>query len=411
MRQCLTERQRLFVRMAEELAEKFAPRAAGHDTDNTFPVENYEDMRESGFLRLSVPGEFGGFGATQAEILPALERLAMGDGATALAVTMHISPLGQWAAVWRRTGSEKVAEILRLAGADKLVWASLGAEAGAPNRMSDARSTAVKVDGGYLVNGRKTFGTNTAVATHCSTTARLEDAEGGPRLMLFCVALDDPAVRIHPTWDVMGMRGTQSNDVEFADLFVPDDAVLHSLPVGHLDGHIVETVFAWSMPAFGAVYTGVALGALEWVKAQAAGRGRTTDPLVQNTIGECEILVETSRSVLSRHAADYGSRALFDQLSVQESLARSAFAKYVCVNNAARVVDLLVEVAGGAGYSRRLPFERMWRDVRAGLIMPLSNQPARQLIGQTSFGIETAPTVAVAEPAPEPATGLSAVTG
>ena len=103
MKHCLTERQQEFVDLAAKLADVFAERAAEHDRDNTFPFENYDDMRDSGFLRLTLPEELGGLGATQAEAIPAIERLAQGDAATALAVNMHLSPMGQWSAVWRRT--------------------------------------------------------------------------------------------------------------------------------------------------------------------------------------------------------------------------------------------------------------------------------------------------------------------
>src|SRR5579884_3381220 len=266
MHAVLTERQRRFVDLAGQLADVFAERAARHDQDNTFPVENYAEMRAAGFLRLTLPEELGGLGATQAEAIPAIERLAMGDGATALAVNMHISPLGQWSTVWRRTRDPRLEEFLRLAAEDKLIWAAVTSEIGTPNLMTDARTTATRVEGGFLVNGRKNFGTNTTVATHCSTTARYEDPERGPRLLLLRVALDDPAVIIHQNWDMMGMRATQSNDVELANLFVPDDAVVHSLPVGHLDARVLETVFSWAMPAFGAVYNGIAVGALDWAR-------------------------------------------------------------------------------------------------------------------------------------------------
>ncbi|WP_028921010.1 acyl-CoA dehydrogenase family protein [Pseudonocardia acaciae] len=387
MKQCLTDRQREFVELAGRLADTFAERAEAHDRDNTFPFDNYKDMRESGFLRLTLPEELGGLGATQAEAIPALERLAMGDGATALAVNMHISPLGQWSAVWRRTGDPRLETFLRDAAEDKLIWAAVTSEIGTPNLMTDARTTATRTDGGFVINGRKNFGTNTSVATHCSTTARY-----GDRLLLCRVALSDPAVTIHENWDMLGMRATQSNDVEFADLFVPDEAVVHSLPVGHLDARVLETVFSWAMPAFGAVYNGVAVGALEWAKRQVVRRGIAAQPLVMDSIAEVEILLEQSRAVLYRHADEVSSGRLLAQLSVQEGLARCGLVKYVCCNNAVAAMTKLVEVVGGAAYVRKLPFQRMWRDVQAGPFMPFANHAARELVGASALGVELAPT-------------------
>lgn len=392
MRQLLTDRQKRFVGIAGELAPRFRERAAANDTDNVFPFDNYTDLRESGLLNLSVPEELGGMGATQAEAIPVIEQLAAGDGATALAVNMHITPLGQWAAVWRRTKDTRLEKLLRAATEGELVWAAVTSEFGTPNLMTDARTTARRVEGGYLVTGRKNFGTNTSVATHFSTTARYDDPENGPRLLMLTVPLASSGITIHPVWNMMGMRATQSNDLEFAELFVPDDAVVHSFPVGHLDARVTETVFGSSQPAFGAVYTGIAVGALDWAKAQIKRRGMADSSRAQDAVADCEILIESSRALLYRHTAQFGTREYYSEFDLQEIVAQSALVKHVCTKNAVEVFTRLVDVVGGAAYARSLPFERMWRDVQAGLFMPVSSIAAHEYIAATSLGIEIAPT-------------------
>src|SRR5690349_10373623 len=101
MRHRLNARQQELVDLAGRLADSFAQRAAEHDRDSTFPFENYEEMRRAGYLGLTIPEELGGHGADLRELVLAQERLAMGCGSTALAVGMHVSPLGQVAALWR----------------------------------------------------------------------------------------------------------------------------------------------------------------------------------------------------------------------------------------------------------------------------------------------------------------------
>lgn len=400
MNRCLTPRQQELVDVAGKLADTFAERAAEHDRANTFPTENYDDLREAGFLRLTVPTELGGQGATLAELVPVLERLAMGDASTALAVAMHISPIGQWASVWRKTKNPRLADLLSKAAANELIWASVTGEPTIRNDMTDARTTAKKVDGGFLLNGRKSYATNTAVATHCSTTARYEEADGGPRLLLCRISLSDPGVTIHQTWDTMGMRGTQSNDLTYSDVFVPDEDVVHSLPVGHLDARVFETVWSWAMGAFAAVYTGIAAGAVDWTVTQLGARGKGTDPLVQDTVGECEILIESARALTYRHADEVGSGRIFE-LGVQEGIARCALVKYVASNNATLVLRRLVDVIGGASFTRKLPYERMWRDAQAGTFMPMGNQAARKIIGASAFGVEIAPVIGYDETGPD----------
>ncbi|MDT7654295.1 MAG: hypothetical protein QOI36_5701 [Pseudonocardiales bacterium] len=384
------DRRAEFIDAAGRLAERFAERAAAHDQDAAFPHENYIDLADAGLLRLSVPQELGGLGAGLGDVIAVLERLATGDGATALSVTMHISPLGQWGAVWRRTRSPRLAHLLREAAAGSLIWAAVTGEPGVRNDMTDARTVAEKVAGGYVLTGRKIFATNTAIATHFSTTARHNGADGGPRLLLCQVAMDQPGVRVHPTWNAMGMRATRSDDLELDAVFVPDEQVVHSLPVGHLDRRVLETVWAWAMPAFGAVYTGIAEGALAWTVRRVVHSGRAEDAVVQDVIGACRILLETSRAMLYRHVDEVENGRLLDQ-GVQSGLARCAMVKYVAANNAVEVLHRLVDVVGGPGYTRNLPFERMWRDVQAGPIMPMGNLAARRLVGADTLGVVTAP--------------------
>jgi alkylation response protein AidB-like acyl-CoA dehydrogenase len=384
------DRRTALAEIATGLARRFADRAAEHDRDSSFPHDNYADLRDAGILRLTVPEELGGLGAGLGDVLAVLERLASGDGATTLAATMHISPVGQWAAVWRRTGDARLADMLRRAADGSLVWAALTAEAGVRNTMTDSRTTATRVDGGFVLNGRKIFATNSAVATDFSTTARYENAEGGPRLLLCQVSMAQEGVRIHPTWDALGMRATRSDDVEFENVFVPDERVVHSLPVGSLDRRVLETVWSWAMPCFGAVYTGVAAGALDWTVQRVVRSGRADDPVVQDVIGECRITLETSRAVLHRHVDDV-QHGRISAGGVQEGLARCATVKYVAATNATQVLQRLVDVVGGPAYTRALPFERMWRDVQAGPIMPMGNLAARRLVGADTLGVATAP--------------------
>jgi len=396
MKRPLTPRQRELVELAGRLADTFAERAAEHDRENTFPLDNYEDMRAAGYLSLTVPEELGGGGVTLSELVLAQERLAMGDGSTALAVNMHVSPIGQWASIWRDTRDEQLEELLRDVAAGKVIWASLTAEPGVANNLMDANTVAEKVEGGYRVNGRKIFCTNSVVATHFSFSARYDDPETGPRLMLFRAAKETDGFEFLQTWDTLGMRGTQSNDLSIEDGFVADEALVHSVPVNHFDARILKTVFAWAMPTFGCVYLGIAAGAMEVAKAMVKQRNREGDPFVQASFAQMEMLLETARAVLWRHCEEVVSGVLFE-LGVQEGLARAGLAKVIPANNAVEIMRHVVDVAGGAAYVRKLPLERMWRDVQGGPIMPYNNHQALELFGATSLGVQLAPEIPLEE--------------
>jgi alkylation response protein AidB-like acyl-CoA dehydrogenase len=398
MRQILTPRERELVELAGGLADRFAERAAEHDREATFPFENYEEMREAGYLGLTVPEELAGRGASLHELILAQERLAMGDGSTALAVNMHVSPIGQLASLWRSSGDERLADVLRRAADGRLVYASMSAEPGDPILMTSS-TVAERVDGGYRVTGKKIFGTESAVCTEFSTRARYDDPERGPQVLFFRLPRHVEGLRMKQTWDTLGMRATLSDDFELEDVFVPDDAVFHSYPVGHFDATMLKTVWGWAMPTFGAVYLGIGAGALQFAREQVQARGRHDEPPVQHLFAEMEVLLETARAVLYRHAQEMDSGALYADLPVQDGMARAVLTKYVTTNNAVAIVDRALHVVGGAGYYRRFPLERMYRDVRAGPIMPYSNLEAHDLFGRTSLDIEIAPAVGGTEAA------------
>src|SRR3712207_14884 len=223
----------------------------------------------------------------------------MGDGATALAVNMHVSPIGQLASLWRARGDDALADVLRRAADGRLVYGLMSAEPGHPLLM-DSSTRAERVEGGFRMTGKKIFGTENQVVTEFSTRARYDDPEHGPHVIFFRLPRDAEGIRFKDTWDTLGMRATRSDDFELADVFVPDEAVFHRYPVGHFDATMLKTVWGWAMPTFGAVYLGVGAGALAFAREQVLKRGRAGDAQVQNLFAEMEVLLETARAVLYR---------------------------------------------------------------------------------------------------------------
>lgn len=396
MKQLLTKRECTIVELADRLAQEFAQRAGEHDRDGSFPFENYGRMREEGYLGLTVPEELGGMGASLRELMLAQERLATGCGSTALASTMHVSPLGQLASLWRRDHDPALERFLRECATGEIIYASMTAERG-HSILLTSNTVAENVDGGYRVSGDKIFGTESSICTNFTCMARVDDADGGPRVIFFRMRRDDPGMITKDTWDTMGMRATQSNDFMLRDVFVPAGDVFHSYPVGHFDALMVKTVWGWAMPCFGAVYLGIAAGAMEWTRQMLLKRGSESSPQIQRLFAEMEVLLETARGVLYRHAAQMEDDRLAAELPVQDAMAHCVLAKYVAANNALAIVDHALEAAGGMAYYKRAPLERMYRDVRAGPIMPFNNLEAMDLFGRNALGIEIAPSIPLAE--------------
>ena len=420
MNRVLSERERSLVDIAGRLADRFAERASRWDEQNSFPFENYDDLRAEGYLNLTVPEELGGFGATLSELLVSQERLAMGDAATALAVNMHVTPIGHWATLWRRTHDPGLERVFKGVVDGEVIWAGFTTEPGADSLptgasfpaesqkfrpgglgggLMDAKTIATAVDGGYVLNGVKIFCTNVEVATDFTITARFEHPELGPRVGLFRTG--KKAGGIHPiagSWNTMGMRGTQSLAVKIENHFVPNDALVHSLPIHHLDAVIGRTILSWGVVSFGAVYIGIAAGAKAWAREYAIERELHHDPLVQHAFAEMDLLLEPARAMLARYAQEAESGELYKQLSLQEQVARAGLTKVAAVQSGMGIMQRVVDVVGGgAAYRTGQPIERMLRDFLAGPVMPLNNLQVRKLLGATTFGIELYPQITIEE--------------
>ena len=392
MRRLLTGREEQVLALAARLADRFAETAGEHDRENTFPAENWPVMAAEGYLALMVPSELGGFDATPGEFFLAQERLAQGCASTALAVDMHHTTCAGFRAQWRATGDARAAGFLRAAATGEVVLASCTSEAGFGGALENCATLAERVDGGFRLNGRKIFFTESEVATHFTTCARHEHPTLGPQMLFFNgVPVDTPGLRIVRTWDTLGMRATQSNDLELEDAFVPEEALFHAYPVGHLDGGIGLSVMSLNVPSFGAIALGVATAGLEWARETVVKRGRQGDPEVQHAFARMEILLESARAVLFRHAHELVAFDRAAALAVEDVYARGNLAKYVACENAIAIMHSVMEIAGGQGYHRRFPIESWYRDVRAGAIMPFNSPDARTLFAEVALGASTRP--------------------
>lgn len=370
----ITERQARFIALAQKLAASCSRRAAEHDRAGTFPFENFEEIRASGLPRLVVPEALGGWGANLLETVRTVETLAVGDGSTALGITMHFQTLGSAAESrhWPEPVFHHVCEAAVRGGALINAIAS-EPELGSPSRGGKPKTTARPVPAsgdrpaGWLINGRKNFASLSPTLDFMVILAARED--GSDANGNFVVEVGD-GVEIVETWDAMGMRSTGSHDVLLHDVFVPAE---HLIPSGA--GHAPRTN-PWFPLTLSAVYVGVAEAALQTAARYAQERVPTAlgKPIaelesIQRRLGQAELLLHQARGLI------YQTAALWDERpDCRDELAQSILvAKYTATNNAVAAVDHCMRVAGGAGMSRTLPLERYYRDVRGGLNHPMND--------------------------------------
>ncbi len=403
-----TEPGKRFVALAETHAADFATRADQHDRDKSFPHENIDAMKQSRVLAACVPEALGGLGVESLhDYSLGISRLGRGDASTAIATNMHAVIPWRLARAWKVAKAngvtqqiERLEALLRQVVAGEVVMCLPFSEAGTD--LFHPLVEATKTDGGWLINGRKIFGTMSEAAQLVDISCRVQSSEGGFRWAVVTVPCNSDGVEILYNWDAMGMRASGSHDIVLTNCFVPDTALTEVGPWGQwLDRFMIGHI--------GLVLglTGVFLGiaetardlAVEAVKKQRPGQnGRplATRYPIQHTIAEIEIDLAACRAMFTRTATAVDTLLLGDPASpicmdeLHDLMKDLQCTKWMVNRKAIEIVDRAL--TGGAGYLSKNPLSRLYRDVRAGPFMQLfSPNEAFEYIGRVTLGLDPTP--------------------
>ncbi len=276
---------------------------------------------------------------------------------------------------WRyRRGLPGAEATLRRIATEGMVLVSTGG-----GDFTHPRGTATKVDGGYRVNGRKSFVSQAPVGVVLSTMFAFEDPDQGQRVLNVAVPFASEGVAIEETWDALGMRGTASHDVTFDDVFVPDERVLANRPYGVLDPPL-QVIASIAMPIIAAVYLGVAESACEQAIAAVT---RPKDPIVQRQVG-----VMTNRLRVASWALDGALRSVGDDPAPSmDTVVAVMAAKREVALAGIEVCDVAMDVAGGSAFRKGSPIERAYRDLRAAKFHPFTMEATLVHAGQVALGV------------------------
>jgi alkylation response protein AidB-like acyl-CoA dehydrogenase len=386
-----TERQEQFLAVADELAGRFAARAGEQDRSGRFPMENFAEIRAAGLPALVVPEAYGGWGATLPDTVMTMARLAVGDGSTALSLTMHMQTLGsaEEAGGWPPALFEALCCAAVARGA-LVNSAATEPELGSPSRGGKPRTTATPVLGSagnidaWAIDGLKSFASMFPALDYLVIPATLQDGtEDVGRFLVPCGTDAGGAITIVRPWDAMGMRTTGSHDIRLTDVRVPAGNLIQR--TSQSTGGKTN---AWFLLTISAVYAGVAAAALR-AAAQyaqervptALGRPIATLESIQRHLGQAELLIHQAELHLFHVAA------LWDAHPAQRAQLGPlvAAAKVTATNNSVAAVDHCMRVAGGLGMTHQLPLERYYRDVRGGLNHPIGDDEALLWFGRLAL--------------------------
>ncbi len=368
--------------------ETFRSRAAGYDRENRFFQEDFDDLRQAGYLRMAVPKELGGLGFSLADVARETRTLASYAPATALGTNMHNYWVGVASELWRN-GDRSCEWILREAAAGE-VFAAGHAESGNETSVVMSITKAERVDGGYKFTGRKSFGSLTPVWTRLGLHGLDTSDAAAPKVVHAFLPRDAGNFSIKETWDVLGMRATRSDDTVLDGAFVPDKYIARVVPMGFAGADLfVLSIFAWALVGFGNVYYGLARRVMELtvdlVKSRgsiALTRSMAYHPEVQHDIAEMVMELEAIGAQLETVARDWSEGVKHPDWPI-----KIVAAKYRAVEGAWRFVDRAMDVSGGFGMFKKSELERLFRDARAGRFHPANSALSHEVVGKLALGI------------------------
>ncbi|MGE5184294.1 MAG: acyl-CoA dehydrogenase family protein [Acidobacteriota bacterium] len=370
----ITDEQALIANVARTFAAwRLAPRAAARDRDGTFPREEIGALAELGLLAMKVPTDDGGGGADNVGYILAMEAIA--EACASTAVVLASSNLVAKLLADHATAEQK-ARWLKPYAAGRLGPASFALSE--PDCGSDAAAlaTTARRDGDqWVLNGSKMWITSGAHAGIHLVFAR-SDGPGAAGISCFVVERGTPGLAIGREEDKMGQRASGTVALHFDDCRIPADHLLGARGGG----------YAIALSALGSGRVGIAalsIGLAEAALAagigyarerRAFGRSVSDFQNTQFTLADCRMELDAAWLLALRaaHRLDDGHKAA----------AETSMAKLFASETCGRIVDRMVQVHGGYGYSRDYAIERLYRDARVTRIYEGTSEIQRLVIAR-----------------------------
>lgn len=375
---------------------RFAPRAAEIDRDARFPIENYRDMHAAGLLAIAVPKENGGAGADFRAYATTAAEVGRYCGATALTWNMHVCSClwtGPLADDLDMTPEDRAEHLRRRAVHysrivdDGAIYAQPFSEGGAAAAgVVPFATQATRVDGGYVINGKKIFASLSGSADYYGVLCG--ETKPGERpsrrdTMYIAVPATAEGVDVVGEWDPLGMRGTVSRTLLFKDVFVPDDAALMPRGVYYQAASRWPHMFMTLSPT----YVGIAQAAFDFTVKYLRGEIPGTGPEKRRKFATKQVAVAQMFLTLQQTKTLWFqavSEARADPS--REQVLRAYAAQYSAMENANELCRLAIRTCGGQSMLKSLPLERLYRDSRCGsLMLPWTAEICLDRIGRESL--------------------------
>jgi alkylation response protein AidB-like acyl-CoA dehydrogenase len=375
----LTEEHEEIRDLVRRLArERVAPRAAEIDATGEFPFDLQELLAQHDILALPFAPEYGGTGTDTLSLLIAIEELSAACATTGL--ILAVQELG--ALPIKLAGSEEQQQrwLPRLASGEILPAYCL-TEPECGSDVAAMRTRARRQRDSYVLSGVKRFITNAGVAAFYVVFAKTDPEAGSRGISAFIVEADRPGLSIPHIEHKMGIRGSQTGDVELDDVRIPAHNLLGEEGEGFA---LAMRVLDRSRPGIAAQALGIAQGALDYAVEYCSQREAFGRPLLEFQglewmAADMAVEIQAARELLYSCA-----HALDDSHARSEDVSRAAaMAKLKAAEVAMTVTTNAVQMLGGYGYIQDYPVERMMRDAKICQIYEGTSQIQKVVIGRS----------------------------
>jgi len=346
------------------------------DREGELPAQVIKEMKEMGMFSVIIPEDFGGLGFKTSAYSRFIQELSKHDGSVAITAGAH-SSIGMRGLLLFGTDAQKAKYLPKLASGEMIAAFCL-TEPGSGSDAASIRTKAVQDGNDWILSGEKLWITNGGIADFFTVFAKTEGDDG--KMSAFIVTKEMAGVTAGPHEDKMGLRASSTTTVNFDKVRVPADHVLGEHGKGF---KVAMAILNSGRSGLGGGCVGsmkhlVALASKQALERKQFGKPISEYGLIKQKLGhmvvECfatESVVSMVGGLVDRGYKDYAVEAAISKVFASECLWRTA--------------DEALQIAGGNGFMREFPYERIMRDCRVNRIFEGTNEILRLFIALTAM--------------------------
>jgi alkylation response protein AidB-like acyl-CoA dehydrogenase len=373
------KQQQMLRKTVRDFVEREIPKHVAREVEGSeeFPRELGARIAAAGLNGVGIPEEHGGEGGDIIDQVIVMEELSRSMAGLAWLWGINVWSGGK-ALITHGTPEQQAEMLPKIANGELYFAFALTEPDGGTDVLRAMRTRATRVDGGWVLNGAKIWSTMSHEADRIIVLARTSDGGEKPSrgLTMFIVDGDAEGFTATPI-PKLGMRALGSCQVTLKDVFVPDERVLGEVDQGW---RCVTSSLNSERIMVAAMCTGILAGVLEDAIAYAKQRTAFGKPIaqmqvIQHKIADMAMNLETCRL--------HTYRAAWLEREGRPCAVEATTAKCLTSEYAAKAADDGIQILGGNGYAMEYDMQRYWRDVRLYQIGPITNQMARNFVGES----------------------------